>query len=85
MKQEALNKLAGASNAEELLRSIEALCRPFGSLKNIRLIQNTHCGEFWCFVEPGVQSVNRSIVEKLGGCYFGDGVAFKIPAKQLER
>ena len=74
--------LAGAENAEELRRSIEALCQPFGSPKDIRLVPNRRGEEYVCFVELGSPTLNSSIIENFGGFYFSNGVAFRIPFKQ---
>lgn len=81
MNEEALKKLAGASNAEELRRAIEGLCRPFGSVKDIRLLPDMHAEEYLCIVELDSPNLNALMIERLGGVYFGDGVAFIIPLK----
>ena len=81
MNQEHLEKLAGAANAEELRRVIEALCQPFGSPKDIRLLPNKRAEEYVCFVELGSATLNSSIVENFGGIYFANGVTFRIPFK----
>ena len=82
MNQEHFEKLAGAANAEELRRAIEALCQPFGSPKNIRLLPNRHREEYVCFLELGSPNLNSSIIENFGGIYFANGVAFRIPFKR---
>lgn len=82
MKQEQLQRLAGAANVEELRRAIEALCQPFGSPKNIRLLPNGHSDEYVCFLELGSPKLNSSIIEDFGGIYFANGVTFSIPFKQ---
>ena len=82
MNQEHLEKLAGAANAEELRRAIEALCQPFGSPKDIRLLSNGRDEEYVCFVELGSPKLNGSIIENFGGSYFANGVVFRIPFKQ---
>lgn len=81
MNQECLAKLTGAANAEELQREVEALCRPFGSPKNIRLLPNSRTEQYVCFVELGSATLNASIIENFGGIYFANGVAFSIPFK----
>jgi len=82
MNRVHLEKLAGAASAEELRRAIEALCQPYGSPKNIRLVPYRHCEEYVCFVELGSPTLNSSIIENYGGIYFANGVAFRIPFKQ---
>ena len=82
MNQERLEELAAAANAEELRRAIEALCQPFGSPKNIRLLPNKRAEVYVCFVELGSPTLNSSIIENFGGFYFANGVAFRIPFKQ---
>ena len=82
MNQEHFEKLAGAASAEELRQAIEALCQPFGSPKNIRLLPNRRDEEYVCFVELGSPNLNVSIIENFGGFYFANGVAFRIPFKQ---
>jgi len=82
MNQEHLKELAGAANAEDLRRAIEALCQPFGSPKAIRLLPNRRDEEYVCFVELGSPKLNSSIIENLGGIYFANGVAFRIPFKR---
>ena len=82
MNQEHLEKLAGAANAEELRRAIEALCQPFGSPKDIRLLPNRRDEEYVCFVELGSPKLNGSIIENFGGSYFANGVVFRIPFKR---
>jgi len=84
VKQEHLEELAGAANVEELQRAIEALCQPFGSPKNIRLLLNRRGEEYVCFVELGSPNLNSSIIENFGGIYFANGVAFRIPFKQAD-
>lgn len=81
MNQKHLEKLAGAADAEELRRAVEALCQPFGSPKNIRLLPNSRAGEYVCFVELGSATLNSSIIENFGGIYFANGVTFRIPFK----
>jgi hypothetical protein len=82
MTQEHLENLAGAANVEELRRAIGALCQPFGSPKNIRLLPTKRTEEYVCFVELGSPMLNSSIIENYGGFYFANGVAFRIPFKQ---
>ncbi len=82
MNQERLEKLAEAANAEELRLAIEALCQPYGSPKNIRLLPNRIAEEYVCFVELGSPNLNSSIIEDFGGSYFANGVAFRIPFKR---
>ena len=82
MHKEYLEIFAGAANAEELRRSIAALCQPFGSPKDIRLVQNSRGEEYVCFVELGSPTLNSSIIENFGGFYFANGVAFRIPFKE---
>jgi len=82
MKQEHLDKMVGAANAEELRRAIDALCQPFGSPKNIRLLPNSRGEEYVCFVELGSETLNSSIIENYGGTYFANGVTFSIPFKK---
>ena len=82
MNREHLDKLAGAANAEELRRAIEALCQPFGSPKDIRLLPNRRDEEYVCFVELGSPKLNGSIIENFDGSYFANGVVFRIPFKQ---
>jgi len=84
MNQEHLEKLAGAANPEELRRAIDAMCQPFGSPKNIRLVPNRRDDEYVCFVELGSPKLNSSIIENCGGFYFANGVAFRIPFKQAK-
>ena len=82
MNREYLEKLAGAASAEELRQTIEALCQPFGSPKNIRLLPNRRAEEYVCFVELGSPKLNSSIIENFDGIYFANGVAFRIPFKR---
>jgi hypothetical protein len=82
VNQEHLKKLAGAANVEELRRAIESLCQPFGSPKNIRILLCKDTEEYVCLLELGSPDLNSSIIEDLGGFYFADGVAFKIPFKR---
>ena len=82
MSREHLEKLAGAADAEELRRAIEALCQPFGSPKNIRILPNRRGAEYVCFVELGSPKLNSSIIKDFGGIYFANGVTFRIPFKQ---
>ena len=82
MNQEHFKKLAGAADAEELRRGIEAMCQPFGSPKDIRLLPNMRDEEYVCFVELGSPNLNVSIIENFGGFYFANGVAFRIPFKE---
>ena len=82
MNQKHFEKLAEAVSAEELRRAIEALCQPFGSPKDIRLLPNRRDEEYVCFVELGSPNLNTSIIENFGGFYFANGVAFRIPFKQ---
>ena len=83
MNQEHLEKLAGAANPEELRRAIDAMCQPFGSPKNIRLLPNSPAEEYVCFVELGSATLNASIIENYGGIYFANGVTFRIPFKHV--
>jgi len=82
MNQEQLEKLAEAADADQLQREIEAICQPFGSPKNIRLLPNRRSKEYVCFVELGSPKLNTSIIQNFGGMYFANGVAFRIPFKQ---
>jgi hypothetical protein len=82
MNQAHLEELTGLANAEELRRAIEALCQPFGSPKDIRLLPNKRAEEYVCFVELGSPKLNASIIESFGGSYFANGVTFRIPFKR---
>lgn len=82
MNQENLKKLAGVSNAEELRRTIEALCRPFGSLKDIRLLPDEHGEGYQRFVSLDSPNLHPSMIEELGGINYGYSVAFGIPFTQ---
>lgn len=79
MNPESLKKLASASNAEELRKVVEALCLPFGGLKNIRLLPNKLGGEYLCFIEFDSPNKNPSVIEQLGGFNYGHSVALRIP------
>ena len=81
MNQEHLKKLAGAADAEELRRAIDALCQPFGSPKNIRILLSRDTEEYVCLLELGSPDLNSSIIENFGGIYFANGVTFRIPFK----
>ena len=81
MNKEHLQKLARAPNVEELRRSIDALCQPFGSPENIRILFSKDTKEYVCLLELGTPYLNSSIIENLGGFYFANGVAFRIPFK----
>lgn len=81
MNKEHLQKLARAPNVEELRRSIDALCQPFGSPENIRILFSKDTEEYVCLLELGTPNLNSSIIENLGGFYFANGVAFRIPFK----
>jgi vacuolar-type H+-ATPase subunit E/Vma4 len=81
MNQEHLQKLAEASNVEALQRAIEAMCQPFGSPKDIRLLPNRRDEEYVCFVELGSPKLNGSIIKNFDGSYFANGVVFRIPFK----
>ena len=76
MNQKHFEKLAEAVSAEELRRAIEALCQPFGSPEDIRLLPNRRGEEYVCFVELGSPDLNSSIIENFGGIYFANGVTF---------
>jgi hypothetical protein len=84
MNQEHLQKLAEASNVEALQRAIEAMCQPFGNPKNIRLLSDRDREAYVCFLELGSPNLNSSIIENMGGFYFANGVAFRIPFKQAK-
>lgn len=84
VNQNLLQELARAPNAEELRRSLEALCRPFGSPENIRILFSKNTQEYVCLLELGPPNLNSSIIENLGGFYFANGVALRIPAKQAK-
>lgn len=82
MNKQQLEKLAVAANVEDLRRAIEALCQPFGSPKNIRVLPYGRTEEYVCFLELGSPTLNSSIIENCGGFYFANGVAFRIPFRQ---
>ena len=48
-------------------------------MKDIRVLRNKYRGEYWCFVEPGSPDIMQSMIAKLGGIYFGNSIAFKVP------
>jgi hypothetical protein len=79
MKPETLKKLAGASSVEELRQAIEALCLPFGGIKEIRLLPETQSRAYLCFVELDSPYKHGSMIEQLGGINYGYSVAFRIP------
>lgn len=82
MNRQQLEKLAASANADDLRRAIEALCQPFGSPKNIRVLPYERAEEYVCFLELGSPTLNTSIIENFGGFYFANGVAFRIPFRQ---
>jgi hypothetical protein len=84
MNQEYLQKLAAAADAQELRRLIEPLCQPFGNPENIRILFSKDTEEYVCLLELGPPNLNSFIIENLGGFYFADGVAFRIPAKHAK-
>lgn len=84
MNKQQLEKLAAAANAEDLRRALEALCQPFGSPKNIRVLPYGRSEEYVCFLELASPMLNSSIIENFGGFYFANGVAFRIPFKQAD-
>jgi hypothetical protein len=81
MNQESLEKLAGVSDIEELRQAVEALCLPFGSVQNIRLIRDRGGKECLCFVNLHAPHLIPLVIEKLGGIHYGNSVAFRIPFK----
>lgn len=84
MRQEQLEKLAGAANVEELTRAIESLCQPFGRPQSIRLLPYRDRAEYVCLLELGSPDLNSSIIENFDGFYFANGVAFRIPFKHSD-
>ncbi len=82
MNQETLTKLAGILDAGELRREIEALCLPFGGIKDMRLLRDENRKEYLCFVELDSPSLNSSMMRTLGGINYGNSVAFRIPFNQ---
>jgi len=85
LNQETLEKLAGVSSAEELGQVLEVLCRPFGNVKHISLLPAKQAEGYLCFVEFDTPNFDPSIIEKLGGSYFGNSAAFRIPFKRSEK
>ena len=57
------------------------MCRPFGSIKDIRLVSDMHGRGYQCFVELDSPNANPSMIEQLGGINYGYSVAFRIPFK----
>ena len=58
---------------------LEELCRPIGGVKNIHVFLIKGGAEYMCVVELDSPNLNASIVEKLGGIHFGNGVVFRVP------
>jgi hypothetical protein len=85
MKPESMKKLAGVSTPEALKAAIGALCQPFGSVKEIRLVLDLHGTEYVCFVELDSPGKNPAMIEQLGGTNYGYSVAFNIPADPAKR
>lgn len=85
MNQESLKKLAGVSDIEELRQAVEALCLPFGSVRDIRLIPDRVGEGCLCFVNLHAPHLNPSVIAKLGGIHYGNSVAFRIPFKPAGR
>jgi hypothetical protein len=85
MKPESMKKLAGASNPDELRAAIGALCRPFGSVKEIRVVLDLHGTEYVCFVVLDSPGKNSAMIEQLGGTNYGYSVAFNIPSDPAKR
>ncbi len=85
MNQESLKKLAGLSDIEELRQAIKALCLPFGSVQDIRLIRDQGGEEYLCFVNLHSPHLNPLVIERLGGIDYGNSVAFRIPFKHAGR
>ena len=83
MQHQDLQKLAEAADTEELQRAIEVMCQPFGSPKSIRLLLDREREAHVCLLELGSPNLNESIIEDFGGFYFANGVAFRIPFKQV--
>jgi len=82
MNPESLKKLAGISNIEEMRRAIEAMCLPFGSVQEIRLLPDQRGEAYLCFVTLASQHMNPPMMDKLGGINYGNSVAFRIPFKR---
>jgi len=82
MNPESLKKLAGISNIEEMRRAIEAMCLPFGSVQEIRLLPDQRGEAYLCFVTLASQQMNPPMMDKLGGINYGNSVAFRIPFKR---
>jgi hypothetical protein len=85
LNQETLQKLAGLSNVEELGQIMEVLCRPFGNVKHISVLPANHAEGYLCVVEFDSPHFNPSIIEKLGGSYFGNSAVFRIPFKRAKK
>jgi hypothetical protein len=81
MNPESLKKLAGASNINELKKAIEALCLPFGGIKNLRLLPDDYGAEYLCYVELDSPQLYPFMIELLGGSTYGTSVVFRIPFK----
>ena len=81
MNQESLKKLAGISDIEELRRAVAALCLPFGSVREVRLLPDPRGDAYLCFVTLVSQHMNPPMMDKLGGINYGNSIAFRIPFK----
>jgi hypothetical protein len=84
LNEESLKHLAGASTVEELRRRVEALCRPFGGIKDIRLNRIGNGREYACFVELDSPDQYELMVAQLGGVNYGHCVIFRIPFNHAE-
>lgn len=77
-------KRAGASNAGELRRAIEALRQPFVHPEDICPLLDNQDGVFMCFVELRPANSYPSVIANLGGVNYGNSVAFRIPFNQVK-
>jgi len=85
LNQETLEKLAGVANVEELGQVVEVLCRPFGDVKHISVLPADHAEAYLCVVEFDTPHFNPSMIEQLGGSYFGNSAVFRIPFKDVKK
>ena len=74
-----MNTLVGVTDPKVLREKIEAMCAPFGSVKNIRIVQNANYRENLCFVELDPPSLHPLIIKNIGGTRFGNCVVFIVP------
>ena len=71
-------KLRGLTSPAEIEKVLHELCRPYGGVRDLRLLPDGTGGQY-CYFMPATPAHRITLFYALDALFYADGMMFKVP------